>query len=153
MIHLAFLVMSAFAICNLSTLVIISELTPADLKQRYSDELNTLYLDPGFTLEQLKDYGNIELMIDLTLSQKFFIRLDEIADYFSVVYLTITRKNDNVESKKRFYVHADQETESNCFKALASFLNWDKFGIISSLDEQNWNWHRVYIKIILLQVL
>ena len=123
-----------------STLLFIySDLTPSSLKSLFSPSANFMLLDHTFSINSLKKFNenNVNLIIDLTLDQRFYFKLDLISEYFSTVYLTITEKNDEFESKRRFFVHADLEYEAKNFLDFVKFLDWQDFGVVFSDFSRN----------------
>ena len=69
------------------------------------------------------------IFLDLTENPQFYPILDQVAQAYSTIYLTLNQPNEFENSQFRFFVRSTQNYELNCIKEMITFLSWKKFSI------------------------
>ena len=113
-------------------LLIYSDQTPLGLVQQFSTYNRRVLISHQTNINTSFCDQQVSIIIDLTLKSSYFSLLEDLAEYCSCIYLTITQSLAETTSTNRFYVHGSPEIESDGLIELINHLSLMKFSVITS---------------------
>ena len=113
-------------------LLVYSDHTPLGLIQHFSNYSKRVYVTSQMTVNSSFCEQQVSIIVDLTLKTSYLTILEDLAEYCSSIYLTITQNSLQTLSKNRFFVHGSLELETEALIQLMRLLNSEKFCLIVS---------------------
>ena len=113
-------------------LLVYSDHTPLGLVQHFPNYSKRIYVSSQVTVNSSFCEEQVSIIVDLTLKSCYLTILEDLAEYCSSIYLTITPTSLKTKSQYRFFVHGSLELETEALIQIKSFLNNENFCFIVS---------------------
>ena len=130
-----FILRIAFCLVDDSLLVVYDSKTSKDLISAFLDSNLQDYSSIDENLFQFSEFPS--LILDLSFSSSGFSKVEALAEFLKVPYLTLARSHEFGNNSYRFHVLPSAIFEAKALLMMIEFLEWKKFTIFSSNTYEN----------------